>query len=100
MVERFGLFGYAFARVEPRTDVDRTTGRVAITLAADPQRRVYVRRINGQPALVSAQSLWLAARIENRLGNQTGAQELGRQLRARFGSSREAMAFERGQFNE
>ncbi len=45
-VERFGTFGYAFARVEPRTDVDRATGRVAIVLAADPQRRVYVRRIN------------------------------------------------------
>ena len=45
-IERFGLFGYAFARVEPRTDIDRATGRVAITLVADPQRRVYVRRIN------------------------------------------------------
>jgi type IV pilus assembly protein PilF len=62
--------------------------------------RFYVRRINSQPALVSAQSLWLAARIENRLGNQTGAQEFGRQLRARFGDTREAMAYERGQFNE
>jgi outer membrane protein insertion porin family len=45
-IERFGLFGYAFARVEPRTDIDRATGRVALTLVADPQRRVYVRRIN------------------------------------------------------
>ena len=45
-VERFGTFGYAFAKVEPRTDVDRATGRVAIVLTADPQRRVYVRRIN------------------------------------------------------
>ncbi|MFZ2650078.1 MAG: outer membrane protein assembly factor BamA [Burkholderiaceae bacterium] len=45
-VERFGTFGYAFARVEPRTDIDRINGRVAIALVADPQRRVYVRRIN------------------------------------------------------
>jgi outer membrane protein insertion porin family len=45
-VERFGAFGYAFARVEPRTDIDRANGRVALTLVADPQRRVYVRRIN------------------------------------------------------
>lgn len=44
--ERFGAFGYAFARVEPRTDIDRATGRVAVSLVADPQRRVYVRRIN------------------------------------------------------
>lgn len=44
--ERFGAFGYAFARIEPRTDIDRATGRVAIALVATPQRRVYVRRIN------------------------------------------------------
>jgi outer membrane protein insertion porin family len=45
-VERFGNFGYAFARVEPRTEIDRATARVAVTLVADPQRRVYVRRIH------------------------------------------------------
>ncbi len=45
-VERFGTFGYAFAKVEPRTDIDRANGRVVINLVSDPQRRVYVRRIN------------------------------------------------------
>ncbi|MEQ1804085.1 MAG: outer membrane protein assembly factor BamA [Burkholderiaceae bacterium] len=45
-VDRFGTFGYAFARVEPRTDIDRSTGRVAVALVAEPQRRVYVRRVN------------------------------------------------------
>ena len=45
-VDRFGTFGYAFARVEPRTEIDRVNGQVVLTLAADPQRRVYVRRIN------------------------------------------------------
>ncbi len=44
--ERFGAFGYAFARIEPRTDIDRANGRVGVALAAQPQRRVYVRRIN------------------------------------------------------
>ena len=42
----FGNFGYAFARVEQKTEIDRATNRVEITLEADPQRRVYVRRIN------------------------------------------------------
>ena len=41
----FGLYGYAFARVEPRTEIDRATGQVVVTLAAEPARRVYVRRI-------------------------------------------------------
>ncbi len=45
-IDRFGTFGYAFARVEPRTDIDRNTGRVAVALVAEPQRRVYVRRVN------------------------------------------------------
>ncbi len=44
--ERFGSFGYAFARVEPRPEIDRATGRVVVVLTSDPQRRVYVRRIN------------------------------------------------------
>ncbi len=42
----YGVFGYAFARVEPRTDIDRATGQVVVVLRADPQRRVYVRRVN------------------------------------------------------
>jgi outer membrane protein insertion porin family len=41
----FGRFGYAFARVEPRPEIDRATGQVVVVFAADPQRRVYVRRI-------------------------------------------------------
>ena len=45
-VERFGAFGYAFARVDSRPEIDRATGQVSVTLVADPQRRVYVRRIS------------------------------------------------------
>lgn len=44
--DRFAIYGYAFARVEAQPEVDRATGQVAITLRADPQRRVYVRRID------------------------------------------------------
>lgn len=42
----FANFGYAFARAEARTEIDRTTNRVEITLVGEPSRRVYVRRIN------------------------------------------------------
>ena len=45
-VDRFGTFGYAFAKVDARPDIDRANGQVVLTLTADPQRRVYVRRIN------------------------------------------------------
>lgn len=46
IVERFGTFGFAFAKIEARPDVDRATGTVAIAINADPGRRVYIRRIN------------------------------------------------------
>ncbi|HJV60020.1 MAG TPA: outer membrane protein assembly factor BamA [Albitalea sp.] len=44
--ERFGTFGYAFAKIDARPEIDRATGQVQLTLFAEPQRRVYVRRIN------------------------------------------------------
>jgi len=44
--ELFGLYGYAFARVDSRPEIDRATGQVAVVLSAEPQRRVYVRRID------------------------------------------------------
>ena len=44
--DRFGTFGYAFARVDARTEIDRVNGQVALVLAAEPLRRVYVRRID------------------------------------------------------
>lgn len=42
----FGKFGYAFARVEARPEIDRVNNRVNFVLQADPSRRAYVRRIN------------------------------------------------------
>ncbi len=44
--EQFGLYGYAFARVDQRPEVDRETGQVVVVFAASPQRRAYVRRID------------------------------------------------------
>ena len=62
--------------------------------------RFYVRRINANPDQVNAQSLWLAARIEHRMGNAEGAQQFGRQLRDRFPQSPEALQFGRGRFDD
>jgi len=46
MSDYFGNFGYAFAQVEAKPDIDRSTNRVQLTLVAEPSRRAYVRRIN------------------------------------------------------
>lgn len=88
-------------------ELDPANPSTAVNLAelllrrGEPERaRFYIRRVNNQASLVSAQTLWLAARIEHKLGNLTGARELGSQLRSRFGDSREALAFDRGQFDD
>jgi outer membrane protein insertion porin family len=44
--ENFGNYGFAFARVEARPEVDRVNNRVGLVLQADPSRRAYIRRIN------------------------------------------------------
>ncbi|MEK8034320.1 outer membrane protein assembly factor BamA [Ideonella sp. DXS29W] len=42
----YGTYGYAFARIEPRQDIDRKTGQVVIVLQGSPGQRVNVRRVN------------------------------------------------------
>jgi len=62
--------------------------------------RFYMRRVNAISSQANAQSLWLAARAEQRLGNFAGAQQLGNQLRDRFPQSPEAVQFDRGRFDD
>jgi type IV pilus assembly protein PilF len=62
--------------------------------------RFYVGRINAVPELATAQSLWLAVRIERGLGNQQSVQDYGRKLLDRYPQSDEASKFERGRFDE
>lgn len=62
--------------------------------------RFYVRRVNLRQETSNAQSLWLAVRIEHRMGNRGGVEEWGRQLRARFPQAPQTLAFERGQFDD
>jgi type IV pilus assembly protein PilF len=46
----------------------------------------------------SAESLWLALRVERRLGQRTTELSYANQLRRRFPASREAQALQRGQY--
>jgi outer membrane protein insertion porin family len=41
----FGKFGFAFARVEAKPQIDRRNNLVQFVLQAEPSRRAYVRRI-------------------------------------------------------
>ncbi|MDE2400947.1 MAG: outer membrane protein assembly factor BamA [Burkholderiales bacterium] len=44
--DRFAAFGYAFAKVDFRPELDHDKGTVMAVFNAQPQRRVYVRRVN------------------------------------------------------
>jgi type IV pilus assembly protein PilF len=109
--------GVCLARAGRLEDAERTLHRayeldtgnpyVAVNLTEVLYRRgeferarFYIRRVNSQSDFSNAQTLWLAARIEHRLGNQAGAENFGRQLRGRFPNAPETLAFERGRFDE
>jgi type IV pilus assembly protein PilF len=62
--------------------------------------RFYIRRINNNAELASAQTLWMAARIEHKLGQEAQVQAMGAQLRNRFPQSPEVLLFEKGKFDE
>ena len=66
----------------------------------DPQRaQFYIRRVNNGPS-ANAETLWLGIRIGRALQNREAQAQLGMQLRRRFPESREAMALERGSFDD
>lgn len=62
--------------------------------------RFYLRRVHAQPEQASAQSLWLAVRLEHRSGNAAERDRLGRDLLRRFPQSREALLWEKGRYDE
>jgi type IV pilus assembly protein PilF len=59
----------------------------------------YIRRINNGPS-ASAETLWLGIKVERRLNNRDAVTQLAGQLQRRFPQSREAVAYERGNFND
>ena len=46
MTNQFGVYGYAFARVQATPVIDHETDQVSFTITADPGKRIYVRRID------------------------------------------------------
>jgi type IV pilus assembly protein PilF len=62
--------------------------------------RFYIGRVNDTPGNVNAQTLWLAARIEHKLGQTSSLRVLGDRLRQGFPQSPEAALFERGRFDD
>lgn len=71
---------------------------VLLRLGQGERARFYAARVNGQATQVTAQSLWLAARIEHKLGNRPGVVEWGQRLLREYPQSSEALAYGAGRF--
>jgi type IV pilus assembly protein PilF len=104
---RAGQWPEAELTLKRAYDIEPGNAAIAVNLAQVfyqrgefDRARFYVRRVNSAADQANAQTLWLAARIEKKLGNSQGVQDFGQQLRERFPQSRESSAFDRGQFDE
>lgn len=71
---------------------------VLLRLGKTERARFYVARVNAQAEQVNAQSLWLATRVEHKLGNRPGVLEWGQRLTREFPQSAEAHAYGAGRF--
>ena len=104
---RTGAYADAERSLTRSYELDPTSPVTAFNLADVLYRRgeyerarFYIGRVNAVQEYSNAQTLWLAARIENKMGNARGARDYGRQLRSRFPQSPEALAFDRGRFDD
>lgn len=73
---------------------------VLMQRGAYERARFYIGRVNDVPDSVNAQTLWLAARIERKLGQESTVRVLGQRLRQGYPQSPEAALFERGRFDD
>jgi type IV pilus assembly protein PilF len=64
-----------------------------------PRAQFYIRRLNNSE-LANAETLWLGIKVEQRLNDRVAMLQLADQLKRRFPQSREAIAYERGAFND
>jgi type IV pilus assembly protein PilF len=104
---RAGDLPTAEATLQRAYEIDSGNASIAVNLAevlyrrGDYERaRFQMRRINAVREIVSPQTLWLAMRIERRLGNTQGMASLGQQLRDRFPESAQAKLYASERFDE
>lgn len=104
---RAGKLEEAERKLSRAYELDPTNPSTALNLSevlyrrGDYERaRFYIRRVNLREELSNAQTLWLALRVEHRLGNRAAMDEFGRQLRNRFPQAAETLAYERGRLDD
>jgi type IV pilus assembly protein PilF len=95
--ERYFSRAFQFDPSNPATNLN--LARIYFDQHDDERARFYVRRVI-KAEVMTAEALWLAIRIEHRLGDQAAETSLATQLRRRHGGSAEYASYQRGAFNE
>lgn len=104
---RSGDWGAAERSLQRSYELDAGNPSTAVNLSEVLLRRgelerarFYVGRVNANAEYANAETLWLAARIEQRRGNDEGVRQLGEQLKAKYPGSVQALAYERRRFDD
>ncbi|XVJ70632.1 MAG: type IV pilus biogenesis/stability protein PilW [Rhizobacter sp.] len=104
---RAGDLPAAEATLQRAYEIDSGNASIAVNLAevlyrrGDYERaRFQMRRINAVREVANPQTLWLAMRIERKLGNTQGLASLGQQLRDRFPESPQAKLYASERFDD
>jgi type IV pilus assembly protein PilF len=97
VAERYFLRGLQYAPASPLINVN--LGKLYFDRDEFEMARVHIGLVAKNTVLMP-DVLWLAIRIERKLGNQAAENELAAQLRRRYPSSSEYAAYQRGAFDE
>jgi type IV pilus assembly protein PilF len=95
--ERYFLRGLQYAPASSLINVN--LGKLYFDRDEFEMARVHIGLVE-KNNLLMPDVLWLAIRIERKLGNQAAENELAAQLRRRYPSSSEYAAYQRGAFDE
>lgn len=92
-------FNQAFQADPGNADASLNLARVFYSRADYQRARFYVSRVL-RAENAGAAALWMAIKVERKLGDQDAASSLSNQLRRRFPDSREYAALSRGAYDE
>lgn len=92
-------FLLAFQEQPSNPSVNANLAKVYYDKAMYDKARVHIQRVLKEE-IFAADVLWLAIKIDAKLGDQTSVASLGTQLRRRHPNSKEYAMFQKGAFNE
>ncbi|MBC3880198.1 type IV pilus biogenesis/stability protein PilW [Undibacterium sp. LX40W] len=95
--ERYFMMGYQIQPGNP--SINANLAKIFFDRAQFEKARFYIQRVI-KDEIFAADVLWLAIKIDSKLGDQSSVANLGTQLRRRHPNSKEYALFQKGAFNE